>query len=293
MKKHAYLILTHKNPSQLKLLLSLLDDERNDIFVHIDKKAAFSEGDLQGCCSKSQLEFIQPRIRVIWGGVSIIKAEMALLKTAVRTPHTYYHLLSGLDLPIKSQDYIHDFFDANAGKEFIDLWEMQDHTLNRVKYYTLFPEGSHFFLTNWLNHAGKFILRSLGIEMNRDIEFRQGSQWFSITHDFATFIANSGDWIDKVFRHSCICDEIFIPTVMWRSPYKDNLYKCGQAIGHENTCANMRHIDWTRGPSIRHPWTYTIRDKELLKSSPCLWARKFDEKVDSDIIEEVAEWTKG
>ena len=37
--KHAYLIMCHNNFEQLKLLLKLLDDERNDIYVHIDKKA--------------------------------------------------------------------------------------------------------------------------------------------------------------------------------------------------------------------------------------------------------------
>lgn len=288
MNKHAYLILAHKNPSQLKRLLSLLDDERNDIFIHIDKKAAFSANDFQDCCLKSQLEFIEPRIRVTWGGVSIIRAEMALLEAAIRTQHSYYHLLSGLDLPIKPQDCIHDFFNANPEKEFLDLWEMAEHTKNRVKYYTLFPEGNHFFLTNWLNHAGKFILKALGVEMNKEIEFRQGSQWFSITHGFAKYIVNSADWIDKVFSHSCICDEIFIPTILWRSPYKDNLYKCETSVGHENTGANMRHIDWTRGPSIRHPWIYTIQDFDQLKSSHGLWARKFDESVDSAIIDKVA-----
>lgn len=37
--KHAYLIMAHKDPEQLKLLISLLDDPRNDIFVHCDKKS--------------------------------------------------------------------------------------------------------------------------------------------------------------------------------------------------------------------------------------------------------------
>lgn len=287
MNKHAYLILAHKNLSQLKLLLSLLDDERNDIFLHIDKKAPFSAGELEGCCHKSFVQFVRP-IRITWGGVSIVKAEMELLAAATLTKHSYYHLISGLDLPIKSQDVIHDFFEANQGKEFLDLWEMPEHTLARVKYYTMFPEGSHFFLTNWLNHAGKFIFKSLGLEMNRGVDFRQGSQWFSITHGFAKYVVDSADWIDKVFSHSCICDEIFIPTVLRRSPYWDNLYDCGLSAGHENRCANMRHIDWTRGSSIRHPWTYTIEDFALLKESPCLWARKFDESVDARIIEKVA-----
>lgn len=35
---HAYLIIAHHHFNQLKLLLTLLDDERNDLFVHIDEK---------------------------------------------------------------------------------------------------------------------------------------------------------------------------------------------------------------------------------------------------------------
>lgn len=40
--KHAYCILAHGNWEQLQLLVSVLDDERNDIFLHIDKKALSS-----------------------------------------------------------------------------------------------------------------------------------------------------------------------------------------------------------------------------------------------------------
>ena len=32
-KKHAYLIIAHNNWKQLSLLLSVLDDERNDIYI--------------------------------------------------------------------------------------------------------------------------------------------------------------------------------------------------------------------------------------------------------------------
>ena len=34
-KKHAYLIIAHNNWKQLSLLLSVLDDERNDIFKSV------------------------------------------------------------------------------------------------------------------------------------------------------------------------------------------------------------------------------------------------------------------
>ena len=38
-KRHAYLIIAHNKFNQLRELLSLIDDYRNDIYVHIDKRA--------------------------------------------------------------------------------------------------------------------------------------------------------------------------------------------------------------------------------------------------------------
>lgn len=41
--KHAYLIIAHNEFDLLQKLISVLDDERNDIFIHIDKKVHFIE----------------------------------------------------------------------------------------------------------------------------------------------------------------------------------------------------------------------------------------------------------
>ena len=37
--KHAFLIMAHGRLPLLRVLLSMLDDERNDIFLHIDRKS--------------------------------------------------------------------------------------------------------------------------------------------------------------------------------------------------------------------------------------------------------------
>lgn len=37
--KHAYLIIAHNEPDVLKTLLFMLDDERNDIYLHVDVRA--------------------------------------------------------------------------------------------------------------------------------------------------------------------------------------------------------------------------------------------------------------
>ncbi len=39
LMRHAFLILAHNEFQILRILLSMLDDERNDIYLHIDKKS--------------------------------------------------------------------------------------------------------------------------------------------------------------------------------------------------------------------------------------------------------------
>lgn len=287
MKRHAYLILAHSQPEQLKTLLRMLDDKRNDIFVHVDARAAafpqFEE--FAPCCRESHLQFIEPRVKVHWGGVSIMRAELALLEKAVQGDYSYLHLLSGMDLPIKSQDHIHAFFEQNEGKEFLDIWPMEGHTIHRVDRYTIFPEGAGNFGQNLLNIIVKGIQGLLGIRINKDVDFHMGSQWFSITMDCAKYVVSKKDWLEKVFRHTNTIDEIFLPTVLFGTPFWANIYEPNPHDKKQGcNMSNLRLIDWTRGESSRHPWTFRTGDEEFLLSSPQFWARKFDSCVDSQII---------
>ena len=54
MKKHAYLIMAYNNWDQLSLLISLIDDPRNDIFIHIDKRSGeFPKDKLEAAKAKA------------------------------------------------------------------------------------------------------------------------------------------------------------------------------------------------------------------------------------------------
>ena len=288
-RRHAYLILAHKNFGQLRKLAGLLDDPRNDIYVHVDRKSASSPEEwLRGACKYSRLSLISPRISVSWGGVSIMRTELALLKAATQAGHyDYYHLLSGMDLPIKDQDTIHDFFDRHSGTEFINYWNFKKTTASRFHYYTLFPEGAGHFLTNLANNIFKGLQMAVGYRINRDVDFRFASQWFSITDALARYVLSREEWLERVFRHTNTCDEIFLATLVWNSPFRERLYVKEPVDEHIVNESNMRFIDWTRGDSIRHPWTFRSDDWDLLMSVPHFWARKFDENVDSGIIDRI------
>ena len=85
MKKHAYLIMAHNNFDLLQKELYLLDDERNDIFIHIDKKAKnVDQAYITEKVKHSNVYFL-PRISINWGGYSIAQCTVELLKKAIET----------------------------------------------------------------------------------------------------------------------------------------------------------------------------------------------------------------
>ena len=70
MNRHAFLIMAHNHFDFLKILLKRLDDPRNDIYLHVDRKAAdFSAREFDSLLSYSQLYFTE-RMDVHWGGYS-------------------------------------------------------------------------------------------------------------------------------------------------------------------------------------------------------------------------------
>lgn len=287
MGRHAYLILAHKNLEQLQTLVEMLDYARNDIIIHADAKWDIDPAKMAATAKNARVEVLERRHDIRWGGVSMMRAEVDLLKRALEMgEHDYYHLLSGQDLPIKSQEYIHGFFDRNKGKEFINLWQFKPTTWSRFERYTVFPEGEGRFPTRIINHIFKGLQMAVGYKINRGVDFMFGAQWFSITHKFAQYVVDNEPWLESVFKHTSTCDEIFLPTLLKRSPFYANLYEPHiVASQKEVNMSNVRFIDWTRGESIRHPWTFVEADFELLKSVPHLFARKFDTARDSKIVE--------
>ena len=58
--KHAYLIMAHNEFDILEKLLLLLDDSRNDIYIHIDLKVKnFNFKYYKDLINKSKVEFIK------------------------------------------------------------------------------------------------------------------------------------------------------------------------------------------------------------------------------------------
>ena len=277
MGRHAFLIMAHNRFDFLRELLLSLDDERNDIYLHIDKKASdFDPDRFSNLLSQARL-ILTERLCVHWGGYSQIACELLLLKTALTEEHDYYHLLSGSDLPLKSPDELHAFFEAHKGTEFIAFDKtLSPQTKERVSLWHFFRESS-FFLAEPADHAATLLQRLLRIDrlLGTGIMLRKGPNWFSITEDLARWITEREAFIEKHFRRSVCADELFLQTLAMASPFQKHIY---DASGKTGSMANLRYVDWERGDG-NSPYTFQEEDREFLLELPHLFARKFERNI--------------
>lgn len=152
-QKQAFLIIAHNEPYILETLVKLLDYHMNDIYIHIDKKVNNKIFNLEAKYSK--IYFLKDRINIKWGGVSQIKTELSIFKEALNhDSYKYFHLLSGVDLPLKSGEYIYNYFNKlDKPIEFIEVSDNEPNTF-QIKYKT----GTyHFFHYNGRNKIIKYI----------------------------------------------------------------------------------------------------------------------------------------
>ena len=280
MIRHAYLILSYAQPKLLQSLIHALDDSRNDIFIHIDKKASFDGSSL--VTRYSSLVIIDP-IDARWADVSLVEVELKLLEAALsHGTYSYLHFLSDSDYPIKTQDYIHDECARLAGTEFIGYAiesNRQKEILDKVQYYYLFPRkfrnGS--FIIKGLRYIHLRVQKCIGLRRNLEVNFRRGSQWCSITYAFAQFVLSHRNVLMSIYNHTYCPDEIFMQTLCWSSPYRNNLFSTNDEF---EGC--KRYVNW-HGPNLL--WL-GMDDIDEMLSSNRWFARKFSEQ-DMEVVRHI------
>ncbi len=285
------MILAHKNTYVLQKALEMIDDESNDVFIHIDKKSPIEDFEaIKGILKKSNLFFTE-RINVNWASFSQLEAELLLLESAIkRGDYAYFHLISESDMPIKSQAYIHDHLSGKS-LDYIEMCGVSKKpglkpfsTEIWNRYYYFFTE-TPLYRTSRLH---KFFVRIalvlpqklLGVNRWKNVKNSKGEniyptwgwQWFSLSKKTAEFILSQKEFLCKHFKNTHCPDECAIPTLLWN--YGDLA----------NVRESKRNIIFTGKPSV-----ITMDDYERLVDSDDFFARKFDEKTDKKVIDKIYE----
>lgn len=298
MARHAYLISAYDNLYVLTKTIQLLDDWRNDIYIHCDVKMGDLTEWIQDITKKvkSKIVFIN-RQNVYWGAYSYTDVILNLLQAATMWGgYKYYHLITGTSMPVKTQNEIHDFFDDKENNllYFHINYDVEKVIQDRVKAYYPFINTPYFRKHKSIKVIslliGKF---QLAVGINRLKKSRlnpiyNGWGWFSIPEDFALYAISCRDEIRHTFNHTLAADEVWIHTIAMNSEFKDRVYGYN---GKDDAIDASRHFqDWKRGK----PYIFTSEDYNLLMNGNAFWARKFDENKDKKIIDMIFDtlWEK-
>lgn len=280
----AFLIMAHEKPENLKLLLQQLDHTEHAFFIHIDQKSKLTEELIESWKIKSPITFVENK-NVIWGAYSQIEAEMVLLEAAIKGDFNYYHLLSGIDFPIKSNQALQAFLQKNAGREFVQFQKekISEKNFKRVKYYYLLQEyvGKKKNIFWAIQKISVLLQKAVGIDRtkkNRNFEeFQMGANWFSITNALAHYVVKQKLEIEQTFKYTQNGDELFLQTIILNSPFRQNLYH----LKFDNsTESNLRYVYWENDT----PKILSDTDFQRLKSGNEFFARKFDYQTSQGLI---------
>ena len=276
--KIAHLLLVHKSPKQVARLTKILVSHPNaTVFIHVDAKLDIIPftTELSGI---TRVHFITERTSINWGGYSMVKATLSLLKRAFDTDgFQYFNLLSGEDYLLRPVGDIHRFLTNHMGKSYIEFrmpgdswWESAQSRF--TKYYLTdvnlpgnFAIGK---LTNFLLPTRKPL---------RHIALVGRSQWMTLYRNHVRFIieqAISDRKLIRFFKYSWAPDEFFFQSILYNSPYRDELIN-----------DNLRHIVWEEGKAS--PKTMTPQDIPTLMQSGKFFARKFDEARYPEVLDEL------
>ena len=290
--RHAYLIMAHGNFPILEKQLRFLDSENADFYIHIDAKVKDFDFDaFRSLPRKSRVTFVD-RIRVSWGHVSQIEAELILLRAAASGHYDYYHLLSGVDVPVKSRAYIEEYFSRHNGTNYLHFQhrEINREHADRARYYYPLQRWNiqNRVLRLGLRRATVLVQRPFVDRMKSLPEgtiLQKGANWFSITHSLAEYVLSREEWIRTTFRSTFCCDEVFIQTLVMSSPFRDTLPPEYYGDDHKNC---LRYVDWRRGK----PYTFTDGDfDELIHTGePYLFARKFSYSAHPGVVDRLFAW---
>ncbi len=287
-QKHAYLVMAHNDFESLQHLLMAIDDKRNDIFLHIDKKTKYVNYDEIRSWLRNAGLFFVPRTNVRWGHTSFVKCELLLFEQATNMGHYhYYHLISGIDYPIKSQNFIHESL-KNQDEEFLSYHhngDYDDDFMYKLKYYHFFMRwvgrghydgpGKKAAFLRWLTKTEWALIdkqSKRGIDRTKkykNIDFVKGSNWKTVTDEFARFLVANKRRILKEFRFTNTPDEVYAAMVAMNSELKEKVAN-----------NSLRKIDWNRG----NPYEYTYSDLEELLKSEEFFARKISYSKDPRLV---------
>ncbi|WP_163710543.1 beta-1,6-N-acetylglucosaminyltransferase [Mangrovibacterium lignilyticum] len=302
MEKIAYLILAHNDAPHLARLIKKLNLQA-DFYIHIDKKTDTKPFE-QLVKSSSNIYYVSEtkRVDVQWGGISQIDATLSLIEEFLnqqkKVVYTYKKivLLSGACYPIKSNEYIHSFFENNRSTNFIRATNTT--TANSNKYNRAVCK--YWFFNIYINNRqlkkisraileflySPFQKKNYFYNKAKKFDIYHGSQWWALNYDVIKYFYSSSfqnKMARKYFKYSLAPDEKYFHTIFFNSPHKTTNQQKGpeKFVPHTSAYANIHVIDKSLSKY------FTDKDFEVLSNSDKLFVRKVNSELSSSLLDQL------
>lgn len=271
----AYLILVHRLPKQFKRLFKSIYNPNNYYLIHIDKKASKDlHKEVTNFISDFENTFILESESIVWWWYSMVNVELNGIKKLLNLwlNWDFFINLSWQDFPLKTQKEINNFLFENKDNNYIkvsnQIVERPD-TMNRIQNY---------FIDNW-NYVYEV--------SNEKRDFLKDTipyiwwQWMILNRNCCEFICNSLETkkFTDYYINTLIPDESFFQTLLMNTSFDWNIIN-----------DDKRAIIWVNDGDIKlRPKTFKKGDINFLSLKNNLFARKFDDNEDSEIIDFIKE----
>lgn len=278
----SFVITAYKDPENLFRIVDRLSKDFN-IFIHVDRSSTIITNEDIERLRRMPNVYAEKTWSISWGSYKHLLAMISLLCKALH--HTnengYVHLISGQDIPVKSNSDFIDFFDSN-NHIYMDcrtLREMEPHQLrmfqikNHLWRYNYQNKCVHFFrnLDTWLQKRFHRLNNNFGGITN----VAQGLVWSSIPCSAVKYVIDYVDvhrgFIKDIYRAQ-IPEEFVFQTILINSEFSRNIVR-----------DNLRYADWHRRNGSL-PAYLDLSDYVAIINSGCFFARKIDSMISKDLL---------
>jgi hypothetical protein len=293
----AYCIAAHTRPSQCERLVQrLLDDDPGcQVFLHYDQRHSFFDF---GQVASARVRVV-PERPVYWGSRKVVDLYMEMFGAAIGENCSVVVMLSGQDYPLRNLAGL-------EGELFAyDVWADANPVFARDGSCN-WPEGRRRYSYRWWHfdrpasltrRADRALEKVLHVPASRTelplpylVRFRMdnqiwwgaksrgpgvpiytGSMWMSLSARAVAALSSCPKRVASFFHHVPIADEAYFQTVLRNAP------------GLTFAPGAARYVRFAEGAP--HPEVLTVRDLDSMIASGAHFGRKFDEDVDSSVLD--------
>lgn len=274
-KRLAYFVMVHHKPYQFEWLMRAIYTPDDLFLVHVDLKSRLGiKKDRRGlmqevrriCAGKPNIVLMRSRA-TNWGGWSLSRVLLDSVQRALRHPISWSHFvnLSGQCYPLKSIDDVKADIVASGDRLHVELKPIM----------TLPPDDWHHRWSPMLETPLRaFCLPGRRRPPSGFAIDHKGSQWIIVPRAFCEWAVTAPltRRVSNYMRRLLLSDELIMQTLALNGPWRDRI---APFYG--------RAIYWP-GPKL-----LTIDDLSRLLQSGAWFARKFDARVDADVLHALAQ----